>query len=308
MNPSRAVPDVVRNFDWFKLPGAVRAVATVVGTSADALSAWIDVAKAAGEQRAQGIRDITKARTELIQSTAQTLSERVSGDSGLQSRMIDRLLREELRKQENREAVARHTIEFLKESATSLDVNPSHTKEIDDNWLNVFATWADKATTEQMRVHWARVLSGEIRRPGSISLRTLSIMSVVDQELASMMSRASGWLFDDFIPEAETFKGDRYTVLAEMAALGVLISDVGAPFPLEHGTLTMEFEGAKIVIQVADTSQREIDLYGAFLTAAGEEVFSIIPKQHDREAIDLIAEGLQRHPDVKSLEVVFLTH
>src|SRR5208283_1459027 len=52
--------------------------------------------------------------------------------------------------------------------------------------LNIFERYAEDASSETMRALWARVLAGEIRRPGQFSLRTLRFMSELDATTAKL--------------------------------------------------------------------------------------------------------------------------
>jgi hypothetical protein len=80
---------------------------------------------------------------------------------------------------ENREAVAREAAELLQTDKP----NPE-TAGPSVDWLNVFSSYAEKAHSEILRKHWAHILAGEIRAPGSISLVTLQLLSVLDASLA----------------------------------------------------------------------------------------------------------------------------
>ena len=61
---------LVANFDWLKVPGAVRGIAHLVLGATEAGAAWTDAVRAKGQQRAQAIRDITAARTKVTNALA----------------------------------------------------------------------------------------------------------------------------------------------------------------------------------------------------------------------------------------------
>jgi hypothetical protein len=68
--------DLIRHFDWLKIPGAVRAIAHLVTGVGDAGAAWVDVAQAKGQQVAQEIRDRTAARKSIMAATAKAAGAR----------------------------------------------------------------------------------------------------------------------------------------------------------------------------------------------------------------------------------------
>jgi Protein of unknown function (DUF2806) len=202
--------ETLAHFDWLKIPGAVRAIARLVTGSADVAQAWLDVAKAKGEQKARAVRDVTVARSETTRALTKAVAKKIGGEPEILERATNYLLLEQVQKQKNREAVARETVRLLSED------RPKNATEPDADWLNVFAGFAEKASSERMQQHWASVLSGEIRKPGSFSLTTLQLLSVVDAGLAQVISEMRGSIInDDFIPMVGKFsKGPEYSKLA----------------------------------------------------------------------------------------------
>lgn len=59
----------------------------------------------------------------------------------------------------------------------------------DLRWLSVFAGYVQYASTDELQDTWARVLAGETEQPGSISVRTLHIVSHLDQSTAWLFRR-----------------------------------------------------------------------------------------------------------------------
>jgi hypothetical protein len=87
----------------------------------DAASAWLDVAKAKGQERAQQIRDRTMARKAIFAAASKAAAVRASKNPELLDRMVDRLVSEQLEWQENREAIAAETVKLLAESPPAAD-------------------------------------------------------------------------------------------------------------------------------------------------------------------------------------------
>src|ERR1700720_3439561 len=80
------------NFDWLKIPGAVRAISMLVTGSAEAGKAWIDVMKVSGEARAKRIRDLSNARSEGTKAMAAAAIKSAKGNPELVDRAVDRFI------------------------------------------------------------------------------------------------------------------------------------------------------------------------------------------------------------------------
>jgi len=172
---------------------------------------------------------------------------------------------------------------------------PTNDAEPDVDWLNVFTSYAEKASTERMQKHWASVLAGEIRRPGSFSLTTLQLLSVVDSELAQIIVEVPGWLVEqDFIPVlGQMNQGDPYTKLMKLDAIGFL--RLGSAKYLE--TVAADQPS---YIRFADKRLAVRNLRGthhvqaAVLTVAGRQVMPLLgPQPADAELLQAFANHLR---------------
>ena len=83
-------------------------------------------------------------------------------------RLVDEAVASKVQAIANKKRVIERAVEYLvsfrpgPEAETEPDSG-----EVDPDWLNHFGGYAEKATSEHVRDLWARVLGGEIRRPGS---------------------------------------------------------------------------------------------------------------------------------------------
>tara|TARA_R110001592_G_scaffold63789_7_gene195694 strand:+ start:10623 stop:11522 length:900 start_codon:yes stop_codon:yes gene_type:complete len=83
-----------------------------------------------------------------------------------------------LRKQENIEAIMEKTFTFCE--------NKSIDKRPDLDWFNRYITLAENVSNKTMQDLWAKILAGELSRPGLYSLKALKVfrdMSIVDAKL-----------------------------------------------------------------------------------------------------------------------------
>ena len=177
----------------------------------------------------------------------------VDGSSELANRALGYVLGDALRKQENREEILRLATEDLASGEILADAN----QEIDTDWLNSFSRWAEDKSTEDVKQLWAKILSAEIRKPGTTSLRTLSFLSTTSATEANEIATAFRYVVDgDFIPSwiAERCSLS-FSSLLGLQDLGIL-TGVGAVgllqkvMPSESMTIDgVAFQGAKFIYQ-----------------------------------------------------------
>ena len=119
-----------------------------------------------------------EAAAERIAAESQIAIDRLKAEASLDLE-IDLRLRatarshsEQIRQQENMEAVVRLALPDLR-----ADAEP---EKIDDDWISHFFERSRNVTNEQMRILWARVLAGEANAPGSISKRTVDFLASME--------------------------------------------------------------------------------------------------------------------------------
>ncbi len=64
-----------------------------------------------------------------------------------------------------------------------------HIGEISDDWLNRFRDSACEKSSEEAQELFAKVLAGEIRKPGSFTLKALSTLADMNQEVAQLFNK-----------------------------------------------------------------------------------------------------------------------
>ncbi|WP_439478606.1 DUF2806 domain-containing protein [Brevundimonas sp.] len=160
---------------------AVGAIRHVVGAKLPGLLA-----------ESQAHRDERDARSAFKRGLVEAAVDKAKTNPELVDRMLDRLVDEEFGRQENREAVASLAIEHL--SADPSNEEPAAAGEMDVDWLNIFTRHAEAATSERLRDMWGRVLAGEIRSPGAVSLRTMQFVSTLDRPVIEAAQEVLPWI------------------------------------------------------------------------------------------------------------------
>lgn len=241
------------------------------------------------ERRARLHRAKTDGEVRVIQALARSAAEQVQCDPQFAQLALEQHLDAIVRKQQNKEAVLIEAHEILKSETPSADTGDAEDQPLDEDWLNYFASYAEKATSENMRALWGRILSGEIRQPGAFSLTTLRIVSELSRETATTFQNlatvriGSAALLN---PSGKTPRDMIHDVL-DLQAAGLLKGSGGdgqwsQRVPVEDGVATMKFWDKLLYVEVADKGITQLDIpVLALLTKAGSELVSFLPLDVD---------------------------
>lgn len=179
-----ALPDPIQTGFW-------KAAGRLVGGALATPGAWL-------RRPAQAIEDTTDARSLVTRRIAEAVAERAATDPEIIDRAMDSLVREEFRKQSNKERVTNAAAEALALDPES--ASPDQTAaEVDEDWMNVFVRYAEDASSERMQSLWGRVLAGKIRNKSCYSLSTIRFLSELDTELAQQFERIAPSVIKDFM-------------------------------------------------------------------------------------------------------------
>lgn len=249
---------------------AGKALSRLIGAGVEIPAAWL-------EQKAQGIRDETEARSKVTQMLAEKSAELGLSDTKLLDRGLNNLLGRAYREQENREAVAIGTIKELeKDPAPTSGAGPS------DDWMNTFESHAAKASSEELRNLFSRVLAGEIRKPGRFSLSTMQLMSVLDSQLAALIERVSPFVWDESAIFKDTVDGQiDYRDLLHLEEVGVVSLSGGMMTVTkeanEFGFVGFQSHGMGVVASFEPNKRVQLTSYA--ISRAGKELMSTLSVQ-----------------------------
>lgn len=212
-------------------------------------SALIDVPVGALERRSAEKRAESEARikirneitTQIIEQTkvdpayalraGHKFAEKIIGEQ-LNLDKISAIAADELKSTESDNPTRQSTNEPNQEQfadSTNQSTNSSEEKSINDDWLNNLENEARSKSTEDMQRHFGRILAGEIRQPGSYSIKAVKLLGELDQDTAALFKkfcsacvviRVSG------IPNGEQVFDARVLSLGD---------DLGSNVPSKHG-------------------------------------------------------------------------
>ena len=316
-------------------------VASGVGSIAGSMLApWgarrrADAARIAaqGEADVQAILASGQVRSISAITTAQADARRQLGTADFaaeshlttDSRIEQRLSFQETKRQENIESI-------VHKAAASLPAGEIPDHEPDHDWTARFFNEAQDVSSEDMQTLWAKVLAGQVERPGGTSIRTLGILKDLD--------RSSAVLFQKLCSAAVSLRVEGDAILdCRVPSLGGdpaqnSVKEYGLGFRVlnvlnEHGLIISDYNswadyGICLVIEdaeaartigspihfqnrlwaldptVARTSRNECRVSGVALTRAGQELSRVI----DIEPMPEYTQALMKFFEKQELRMV----
>ena len=296
--------------DWVaflnSLPGAGAAFAELVGDIGLLGSALARI----GITKLDAVSRITDARTSaqvrLIDAETEAKIEGVKeGALTLQHRAKLMRIRKEQQEQANREAITLLALNNIKDDPPQGESSAPPTPD----WFNIFGSYAEKATSEDFRQHWAYILEHEIRKPGSFSFGALHLASLLDKNLAQkIQSIASYVVLDTAVAEVtELNSGSLFGDLLDLANIGFLnLSKTGIFLPFDRDYAYLEIGNRLARIRFADNTiepfkkfwedgRIKISLTVRHLTMAGREILGVIPHKQDPALLEKMISEMPKH-------------
>ncbi|CAN7450316.1 DUF2806 domain-containing protein [Pararhizobium sp. LjRoot235] len=165
---------------------AVAAFDRLLGGVADIGNAWLEGVAMRRRAKNEGER-------QLIEATAKYGVERMGIDDEFASRAFDGHFRKVARQQLNKDAVVAEALEDLRQQPPSDADAVAGPAVLSDEFMDRFEQYAEGATTEELRQRWGRVLSSEVRVPGTFSAKVLRATDELDSETAKIFERICGF-------------------------------------------------------------------------------------------------------------------
>ena len=258
------------------------------------------------ESQANTIRIITNAQAEA-RSTLISPEAVVEGEVTLGALVDQRIQFQEQKRQSNIESV-------VQQAALELGDEEVQDHQVDHDWTARFFSDVQDVSSEQMQALWAKILAGEVTRPGSISIRTLSILRNLNQDVASLFTRLCCicvflgndeiQVFDARAPVLGDFKegnalrdyGIDYISLNLLNEHGLITSEYNSwrdyntcitVWPSEREeemwVVPFSFQGKYWLLKPMSkrNAKQEFRLHGVALTASGQELSMVVERSPD---------------------------
>lgn len=250
----------------------------------------VDVLMGPLDDRSQKQRDDRESATIIRKAIAEVAAKTAAADPALVERALSTFASEAVRKQEAREGVAKEALKVLSDQSSQDGARDSTSAgpdvDVDEDWLNIFLGYAEKASSDRLRVHWGRVLAGEIRKPGTFSGQSMRILSEIDSETAR--------IFEKFTVNALTNaifregRGFRIPEAVRCEAAG-LISGSGDTINRSASVVGDKswIFGNKFALAITPAVSWSSGIY--LITPAGMEIMSIMSPPNEEEELTRLA-------------------
>jgi len=285
--------------------GLFKAANRLLGAAVDIPAAWL-------EAKASDLRSTSEANRALRLKTAEALVQNFPNDSPLAVRAFARHSSKLLNEQISIEDVLKIAAENLSDSTDA--AQPSG--EIDDDWLLAFGAEASQKTSEEMKTIFGKILAGEIKKPGSFSIRAVKTLAVIDRPAAT--------LFRKFCSLSVSVFSDTRVAAIKGAAGQNKLQEYGFSFEKlnrleEYGLISSEYASSMPYGQLIDipvpfrymgrhyrllaldgVSDQKLLLPGVALTRLGHEIYNIIDLEENKKyTADLIEWFKNKHYEIR---------
>lgn len=303
---SHSMTGIISTWIGTQLPKAADAALRMVGVRL--LGKIIEYPEAWMDGHVQKLRDKTRANSIVSDAIAAGAASKLSDTDPPASVLIEDMLAGHARKLSNKALVFQRAVEHITEDPETA----AEARNIpQDDWLNAFDTISQDITSDEMRERFARLLGGEMKRPGSFSIATLRAISGMNQLLAAEFAEACRELIGDFIFQARKYDfGDpwvRMCMLREEGLFSPISSSIHEPKSAKmnaDGNYFWDFGQPNCLLRISFTpgSRTEIPVFS--LTNVGREIAAILPQPDCASNLRLIAAENKKTNGWKFVELI----
>ena len=217
--------------------------------------------------------------------------------------MVSRMVSQEIKRQENINAVVQFALENLNSAKTIPE------QKADTYWLTRFFNLAEDVSDDEIRRVWGKVLSQEIQSPGSYSLRTLTTISNLSKREAELFTKIGNYIFESdvrgFLVRSHSNvlgANIRFEDISLLMECGLIkeAHDLNITYHSDDSDIKVPgfiYQDLAIIIQMEKKSS-DINIPIYQLTTAGSEIHKILTVEKDMSYLQLVAGSIKR-PNVR---------
>lgn len=220
----------------------------------------------------------------------------------IESRAIERHNAFESKRQAN--------LEQIVSKAAQIEPGEISDEQVDPDWLIRFIDDAKDTSNEEMQELWARLLAGEVAKPGSFSKKTISIVKDLDTYSAQLFSKVCNCGFGQnkltiFIHGYKNVfykqNGLNYSTISNLESIGLLTFHTGfglirTPARLKAGEIA-EFKDKNGTLSIHPMKEpfkeglNEIPASNVTLTCFGQELAKVVERTLSNDYIESLIES-----------------
>lgn len=157
----------------------IKAIGQLCTAAVDVPVSWL-------EGKANEIRANTEARVQIIKKGGHTISEQIAIPQEYVDKASFKFAAKIINEQLNLDQITLIAANDLINNKEVNEKEASINDDISEEWLNEFENHAKLKSSENMKLIFGKILSNEIIKPGSFSIKTIKLMSQLDNEAAEL--------------------------------------------------------------------------------------------------------------------------
>ncbi|MBS4702819.1 DUF2806 domain-containing protein [Aeromonas veronii] len=172
-------------------------------------------------------------------------------------------------------------------------------KNIDGDWLYRWRDYASDVSNESMQSLWGQILAGEVKNPGSISLRALDFLRNLSQDEAKTIEYLSQFAIEGIIWRDDALDVS-FAILLAMQDLGVIsgVDSAGLTW-IWTSSSTSNFVKAltsngKVIIIKHDDPNKKLSLPVYVLTGIGNQLLKLGKFTPNVEYLEQFGKAIQK--------------
>lgn len=258
----------------------------------------------AAEQRLRLIRE--NPDMDIIYTNGQ-FNAKIKNPEALQVRAALREQHEAIRQQANIENIisqAANELQGANDGTVSDD-------PIDDDWITRFFGITKDISSAEMQFIWSKILAGEIKKPGSFSLRTLEVIRNLSQREATAFKKIIPFVVNNYFLLRDLNYKEKYNIqppdflMLDACGLITLTNDtVYSPEVTNEQSSYIENDFYIIIAQSPTAQEAVLPSYIYPLTTVGQELYSILDHPDNEDVIKDMAKSIfEKNPQKANLSV-----
>lgn len=188
---------------------------------------------------------------------------------------------------------------MVAEDILSSDQQEASDKPIEDDWLYSWRDYAGRVSSSELQDLWGRILAGEVKQPGSYSMRTLEFLKGLSKAEAELISKAARFVIGQRIyRNKEKFLEKEGLVFSHL----LFLQDIGVLSGVEAVGLNTTYKSReadkfflplvasnRIMLLEHEDQAKTVKAEVYLLTQVGIEVLKLASFQVDEEYFESVA-------------------
>lgn len=221
----------------------------------------------------------TAAELRMIEAVADLGIEEIKSDPALAQRAVSQFFKRTMVAQTNKEAILKGAVENIKSQPTKEGEDDG---QISEAFLHRFESYAEFASSDEIRSIFASLLAGEVRRPGTVSASLMHFASLLDADIAAIIDRVlpyavrHGQIYLQCMPNQLTVPE-----IAKLEMAGFCSAEKTHTIELDSQGLAIRQIGNGEGIVIYGAPHQRITLNIAILSSAGMGMVEVISSSFD---------------------------